>query len=127
MLGKYSAENGSTCAAKHYSAVLGIPVNKSTTRRVKERYLEKLKEAILEQRSKQAESQDDSDQDKERKEEPIVISELETKGVFNRTVVGGGGSAFFTWWGHINIARAQSLLRQMGYVKGSVQNFNDTL
>ena len=79
ILGKYAAENGPTRAAKHYSAVWGIPINESTTRRLKEKYLEKLKEAISEQRSKQAESRDDSDHNEECNGEPIVISELETK------------------------------------------------
>ena len=78
MIGKYAAENGSTTATKHYSAVWGIPINESTARRLKEKYLEKLKEAILEQRRKQAESRDTSNSE-EHKEEPIVISELETK------------------------------------------------
>ena len=78
MIGKYAAENDPTSAAKHYSAVWGIPINKSTARRLKEKNLEKLKEAILEQHRKQAESLDTSDS-KEHKEEPIIIPELETK------------------------------------------------
>ena len=32
MIGKYAAENGATRAAKHYSAVWGIPINESTAR-----------------------------------------------------------------------------------------------
>ena len=36
MIGNYAAENGPTCAAKHYSAVWGIPINESTARRLKE-------------------------------------------------------------------------------------------
>ena len=78
MIGKYATENGPTTAAKHYSAVWGIPINESTARRLKEKYLEKLKEVILEQHRKQAESRDTSDSE-EHKEEPIVTSELETK------------------------------------------------
>ena len=78
MIGKYAAENGPTCAAKHYSAVWGIPINESTARRLKEKYLDKLKQAVSEQCRKQAENRDASD-DEEHKEEPIIISELETK------------------------------------------------
>ena len=75
MIGKHAAENGSTRVAKHYSAVWGILINESIARRIK---VEKLKEAILEQCRKQAESQDTFDSE-EHKEEPIIISELETK------------------------------------------------
>ena len=76
MIGKYAAENGPTCAAKHYSAVWGIPINESTARRLKEKY--ELKQAVSEQCRKRAENRDASD-DEEHKEEPIIISELETK------------------------------------------------
>lgn len=77
MIGKYAAENGPTHVAKHYTAVWGIKINESTARRLKGKYLEKLKEEILEQRKK-AESQEASDSE-ECKEEPIVITELKTK------------------------------------------------
>ena len=75
MIGKYTAENGPTCAAKHYTAVWGIKINESTARRLKKEYLEKLKEEISENRRRQAEASDAE----EHKDEPIVISELETK------------------------------------------------
>ena len=75
MIGKYAAENGPTSAAKHYTAVWGIKINKSTARRLKKEYLEKLKEEISENRRKQADASDTE----EHKDEPIVISELETK------------------------------------------------
>ena len=74
MIGKYAAENGATRAAKHYSAVWGIPINESTARRLKSQYLEKLHEEALEQHKKLAESQEASASG-----EPIVITELETK------------------------------------------------
>ena len=75
MIGKYAAENGPTCAAKHYTAVWGIMINESTARRLKKEYLEKLKEEISENCRRQAEASDTE----EHKDEPIVISELETK------------------------------------------------
>ena len=76
MIGKYAAENGPTRAAKHYTAVWGIQINESTARRLKEKYLEKLKEMIADQRRK---LQQDTSDSEEHKQEPIVISELETK------------------------------------------------
>ena len=73
-IGKYAAENGATRAAKHYSAVWGIPINESTARRLKSQYLEKLRKESLERRKKLAESQKASTSG-----EPIIITELETK------------------------------------------------
>ena len=78
MIGKYAAENGATRAAKHYTAVLGIEINESTARRFKAKHLEKLNEKIMEQRQKQAETPNISHSE-EIKEEPITITELETK------------------------------------------------
>ena len=75
MIGKCAAENGPTCGAKHYTAVWGIKIKESTARRLKKEYLEKLKEEILENRRRQAEASDTE----EYKDEPIIISELETK------------------------------------------------
>ena len=75
VIGKYAAENGPTNAAKHYTAVWGMKINESTARRLKKEYLEKLKEEISENRKKQADASDTE----EHKDEPIVISELETK------------------------------------------------
>jgi len=46
MIGKYATENGPTHMAKHYTAVWGIQIDKSTAKTLKEKYLEKLKEKI---------------------------------------------------------------------------------
>ena len=79
MIGEYAAENGATHVAKHYyTAVLGIEINESTARRFKAKYLEKLSKKIMEQRQKQADTPDTSHSE-EIKEEPITITELETK------------------------------------------------
>jgi len=78
MIRKYAAENGATKAAKHYTAARGIEINESTARRFKEKYLHKLKDEVLEQHKRQAESKEASDGE-EQKDEPIVITELETK------------------------------------------------
>ena len=73
-IAKYAAENGTTCAAKHYSAVWGIPIYESTARRLESQYLEKLREEPYEQCKKLAESQEASTSG-----ESIVITELETR------------------------------------------------
>ena len=72
-LGSMLQKIGATRAAKQYSAVWGIPINKSTARRLKSQYLEKLRKESLEQRKKLAESQEASTSG-----ESIVITELET-------------------------------------------------
>ena len=54
---------------------MGDQDNKSTARRLKKEYLEKLKEEVSENRRKQADASDTE----EHKDEPIAISELETK------------------------------------------------
>jgi len=38
-IGKYTAENGPTKAAKHFTAIWGIHINESTVRRLKSEYL----------------------------------------------------------------------------------------
>ena len=48
-IGRYSAENGATSAAKHFSSKWSVSINESTARRLKIEYLEKLKEAFLPQ------------------------------------------------------------------------------
>ena len=71
-IGKYAAENGPSCAAKHYTAVWGIHINESTVRRLKMEYLKMLKKEILKEK-------DRGDEDTAPRE-PIVITSLETKG-----------------------------------------------
>ena len=78
LIGKYAAENGATNAAKHYTAAWGIDINESTARRFKDKYLKKLKDEILEQRKQQAEINEASEGE-EHKDEPIVITKLETE------------------------------------------------
>jgi len=78
LIGKYAAENGATKAAKHYTAAWGIEINESTARRFKEKYLNKLKDEVLEQHKQQAENKEASDGE-EQKDEPIVITKLEIK------------------------------------------------
>ena len=77
MIGKYAAENGPTNAAKHYTAVWGIEINKVYS---KEKCLKKLKEEILEQHKKWQVTESKAASDGEdHKEEPIVSTELKAK------------------------------------------------
>ena len=44
--GKYTAENGGTSAAKHFSLKRNVNINESTARRLKTEYLKKLNEVL---------------------------------------------------------------------------------
>ena len=65
-IGRFFAENGPTWAARHFTAVWDINVNEATARRLKSKYLDKLRD--LKQRS-----QEDSNG------KPIAVTMLETK------------------------------------------------
>ena len=71
-IGKYAAENGATCAAKHYTAVWGVSIDESTARRLKSEYLKKLEQDIPSEKTSMVKILLPP-------REPIVIKTLETK------------------------------------------------